>query len=130
MDAFEFAHQEFDMNKEELIKNYKQTIQPMGVYQIRNRKNGKLYIGSTKNLLGKINSHKFQLKNGLHPHREMQKEFNEIGEEGFSFDVLDRLEPREDVNYDYTEELKTLEAMWIEKLQPFGEKGYNRRRIH
>jgi hypothetical protein len=64
------------MNKEELIKNYKQTIQPMGVYQIRNRKNGKLYIGSTKNLLGKINSHKFQLKNGLHPHREMQKEFN------------------------------------------------------
>ena len=118
------------MNKEELIKNYKQTIQPMGVYQIRNRKNGKLYIGSTKNLLGKINSHKFQLKNGLHPHREMQKEFNEIGEEGFSFDVLDRLEPREDVNYDYTEELKTLEAMWIEKLQPFGEKGYNRRRIH
>jgi hypothetical protein len=56
--------------------------------------------------------------------------FNEIGEEGFSFDVLDRLEPREDVNYDYTEELKTLEAMWIEKLQPFGEKGYNRRRIH
>lgn len=113
------------MNKKELIKQYKQTIQPMGVYQIKNKRNGKLYIGSTKNLLGKINSHKFQLKNGLHPNREMQKEFKEIGEEGFSFDILDRLEPKEDLNYDYSEKLKTLEAMWIEKLQPFNEKGYN-----
>ena len=117
------------MKRKELIKQYKQTIQPMGVYQIKNRRNGKLYIGSTKNLPGKINSHKFQLKNDLHPNREMQKEFREIGEEGFSFDVLDRLEPKEDLNYDYSEELKTLEAMWIEKLQPFNEKGYNKTKI-
>jgi group I intron endonuclease len=115
-----------DMNKKELIKKYKQTIQPMGVYQIKNNRNGKLYIGSAKNLLGKINSHKFQLKNNLHTNQEIQKDFNEIGEEGFSFDILDSLEPREDLNYDYTEELKTLEAMWIEKLQPFNEKGYNK----
>ena len=54
------------MNKKELKKQYKQAIQPMGVYQIKNKKNGKIYIGSTKNLMGKINSHKFQLKNGLH----------------------------------------------------------------
>ena len=117
------------MNRKELIKQYKQTIQPMGVYQIKNKRNGKLYIGSTKNLPGKINSHKFQLKNDLHPNREMQKEFRQIGEEGFSFDVLDRLEPKEDLNYDYSEELKTLEAMWIEKLQPFNEKGYNKIKI-
>jgi group I intron endonuclease len=115
-----------DMNKKELIHKYKQSVQPMGVYQIKNKRNEKLFIGSTKNLPGKINSHRFQLKNGLHTNKEMQKEFNEIGEEGFSFDILDRLEPREDVNYDYTEELKTLEAMWIEKLQPFNEKGYNK----
>jgi len=98
----------------------------MGVYQIKNKRNGKLLIGSTKNLLGKINSHRFQLKNNLHTNKEMQKEFNEIGEEGFSFDILDHLEPREDLNYDYTEELKTLEAMWLEKLRPFNEKGYNK----
>ena len=117
------------MNRKELIKQYKQTIQPMGIYQIKNKRNGKVYIGSTKNLPGKINSHKFQLKNDLHSNREMQKEFREVGEEGFSFDILDRLEPKEDLNYDYSEELKTLEAMWIEKLQPFNEKGYNKIKI-
>ena len=30
------------MNKKEKIKLYKQTIQPMGIYQIKNMKNGKL----------------------------------------------------------------------------------------
>lgn len=37
---------------------------------------------------------------------------------------------KEDLNYDYTEELKTLEEMWIEKLQPFNEKGYNKIKNH
>jgi group I intron endonuclease len=113
------------MNKKEMINKYKQTIQPMGIYQIRNMKSGKIYIGSAKNLRGKINSNKFQLKNGLHLNKEMQKDFIEIGEEGFSFDVLDYLKPKEDLNYDYTEELKILEDMWLEKLQPYNEKGYN-----
>ena len=114
------------MNKREVIKKYKQTVQPMGIYQIRNKRNGKVYIGSTKNLSGKINSHKFQLKNGLHSNQEMQKDFKEIGEEGFSFEILDYLLPKDDLNYDYTEDLQILEEMWIEKLQPFNEKGYNK----
>jgi group I intron endonuclease len=113
------------MNKKEMINKYKQTIQPMGIYQIKNMKNGKIYIGSAKDLRGKINSNKFQLKNGLHFNKEMQKDFNEIGEESFSFDILDYLKPKEDLNYDYTEELKILEEMWLGKLQPYNEKGYN-----
>ena len=118
------------MNRKELIKQYKQTIQPMGIYQIKNDSNGKLFLGSSKNLPGKINSHKFQLKNGSHPNAEMQKEYNETGEIGFSFEILDRLKPNEDLKYDYTEELKTLEEMWMEKLQPFNEKGYHKLKSH
>ena len=117
------------MNKKELIKQYKQTTQPMGVYQIKNKRNGKLFIGSTKNIPGKLNSHKFQLGNNLHTNFEMQRDFNEIGEEGFSFDTIDLLTPREDLKYDYTEDLKILEAMWVEKLQPFDDNGYNKRQI-
>jgi len=117
------------MNKKELIRQYKQITQPMGVYQIKNKRNGKLFIGSAKNIRGKLNSHKFQFENNLHRNLEMQTDFNEIGGEGFSFDTIDLLEPKEDLNYDYTEDLKMLEAMWIEKLQPFDENGYNKRQI-
>lgn len=113
------------MNKKELINKYKQTIQPMGIYQIKNLKNGKIFLGSAKDLRGKINSNKFQLKHGSHINKEIQKDFNEIGEEGFSFEIVDYLDPKEDLKYDYTEELKILEEMWLEKLQPYNENGYN-----
>ena len=113
------------MNKKEIIKQYKETIQPMGIYQIKNMKNGKIYIESAKNLRGKINRDKFQLKNNLHLNKEMQKDFNENGEESYSFEILDYLTPKEDINHDYTEELETLKYLWLEKLQPYNEKGYN-----
>jgi group I intron endonuclease len=87
------------MDRKEKIKKYKQTIQPMGIYQIRNLNNGKIYIGSAMNLQGKINSHKFQLKNGLHLNKEMQKDFVEVGADAFSFEILDYLMPKEDLNY-------------------------------
>jgi group I intron endonuclease len=117
--------QEEIMSKKELINKYKQTIHPMGIYQIRNLINGKIFLGSAKDLHGIINSNKFQLKNGLHANKEMQKDFNEVGENAFSFDILDYLEPKQDLNFDYTEELRMLENMWLGKLQPYNEKGYN-----
>ena len=104
------------MNKKELTNKYKQTIQPMGIYQIKNIKNGKIYIGSAKDMRGIINSNKFQLKHSLHSNKELQNEFNEIGEAGFSFDILDYLKSKENLNYDYTKELKLLKDMWLEKL--------------
>lgn len=113
------------MNRKEAINEYKKTIQPMGIYQIRNMKNGRIYIGSAKDLRGRLNSNKFQLRMGSHLNKEMQKDFDEIGEEGFSFDILDYLKPKEDLNFDYTEELNILEKMWLEKINPYNEKGYN-----
>jgi group I intron endonuclease len=113
------------MNRKELINEYKQTIQPMGIYQIRNMINGKIFLGSSNDLKGIINRNKFQLKNGLHMNKEMQRDFIAVGEENFSFDILDHLKPREDMKGDYAEELQMLEEMWLEKLQPYNEKGYN-----
>ncbi len=115
------------MNRKELIDKYKQTLQPMGIFQVRNVSNGKLFIGSAKDLRGIINSNGFQLRNGLHRNKELQKDFTEIGEEGFAFEIVDSLPPGEDANCNYTAELKTLEAMWLEKLQPYDERGYNTR---
>ena len=115
------------MDKKELKNNYKQAIQPMGIYQIRNTINGRVFLGSAKDLRGIINSNKFQLKGGLHRNKELQKDFNDVGDKGFAFEIVDYLEPGEGTSCDYSTELKTLEALWLEKLQPYEERGYNTR---
>ena len=117
------------IDKNNLKKQYKQTLTPMGVFQIKNLANGKIFVGSSKNLPGKINSHRFQLKMGSHMNRALQREFTLYGEEKFSFTVLDTLESQEDPKYDYTIDLEVLEKMWIERLQPYGEQGYHERKI-
>jgi len=47
------------MNKKELKNQYKQTIQPMGVFQVKNLINGKIFLDSGFNIQGKINGCKF-----------------------------------------------------------------------
>jgi len=114
------------IDKKEIKRKYKETLPPMGIYQIRNLVNGKIFIGRSKNLHGKSNSYLFQLNHGSHMNRELQEDFNQLGEDKFIFEIIDYLEPKEGISYDYTKDLETLEELWIEKLQPFGEKGYNR----
>jgi group I intron endonuclease len=113
------------MDKKELKKKYKQTMRPMGVYQIKNLVNGKIFIGSSSDIPGKINSQKFQLSLGSHMNQELQKDYKVFGIENFSFEVLDYLEPKDVINYDYTDDLKALKEMWIEKLLTSSPKGYN-----
>ena len=115
------------IDKKEAKKNYKQTLQPMGVYQIKNLVNGKILIGNSKNLTGKFNSYKFQLNTGTHMNTDLQADYKTYGENNFAFEILDQLEPKDDPAYDYTDDLKVLEELWIDKLQPFGDKGYNRK---
>lgn len=85
--------------------------------------------GDALDLNGKLNSERFQLKNSLHMNRELQKDFNELGMEKFSFEVLDRLPAKEDPGYDYGVDLRILEEMWLEKLQPFGTEGYHKKKL-
>lgn len=116
------------MDKKELKKQYKQTLQPMGIFQIKNLVNEKIFIGSSSNIEGKLNSIKFQLEMDSYVNRELQKDFTKFGANKFIFEIIDILEPKKDPGYDYSEDLKTLEDMWLEKLKPFNEKGYNKRK--
>jgi hypothetical protein len=109
-------------------KLYKQTLRPMGIYQVKNLESGKIYIGRAIDLNGKINSEKFQLKNNMHVNKELQNDFNSAGEGKFVFEILDRLQPKEDPLHDYGNDLRTLGDIWLEKLQPFGAKGYHKKK--
>ena len=97
----------------------------MGVFQIRNLATGKVFIGSTLNLAGIFNRHNFQLKAGNHPNKKLQRDWNEFGADNFAFEVLEEVFPRENPDYDYKSDLEFLENLWIEKLRPYADKGYN-----
>jgi hypothetical protein len=101
----------------------------MGVFLIRNMVNEKVFVGVGLDLLGIINSHKFQLKMGVHRNKRLQSDWNKLGGESFAFEILDQLEPREDAGDDGRQDLAFLEELWLEKLQPFGERGYNKQKL-
>ena len=115
------------MDRKTLIREYKETARPMGVYCVRNSTNGKILIGAANDLPARLNRHQAQLKMGLHPVKALQRDWNELGAEAFVFEVLDTLEPRDTPGYNPHEDLAELEAIWIEKLQPFEERGYHER---
>ena len=110
----------------ELKNEYKQTKRPMGVYQIRNQVNGKVFIGRSLDLPGILNRHKFELTMGSHRNKALQGEWREFGAEKFLFEILDELKPaREGPHHDDQEDLAALEALWLDKLLPYGDRGYN-----
>jgi len=118
-------NQEADMDRRKLLKQAYKEIKPQaGVYQIRNTINQKVFVTSTANLKT-INGRKISLETGTHMNKKLQAEVNEYGIDAFTFEVLEVLDLKEDGRQDIKDELKKLEEKWINKLQPFGEKGYN-----
>ncbi len=112
------------MDRREIIRNYKGTPRPAGVYRVRNTVNGRSVVGSSPNLPGILNRQRFQLERGSHPDRELQKDWNELGSEEFTFETLDQLEPSSEAGYDPSEDLRVLLQMWREKLKASGELLY------
>ncbi|HEX4966238.1 MAG TPA: GIY-YIG nuclease family protein [Thermoanaerobaculia bacterium] len=113
------------MDKKALTREYKESWRPMGVYQVRNTVNGKLLVGASVDLPAILNRHRAELRMGGHRNRELQKDWAELGPEAFEFEILDTLTPPERPDYDPKEDLRVLESLWLDKLSPFGERGYN-----
>ncbi len=115
------------MDKKALIREYKETPRPMGVFQVRNTVNGKVFIGTSVNLPAMLNRQQSQLRFGGHPNKQLQKDWAEFGPEAFEFEVLDTLPPPARPDYDPSNDLRALEELWLDKLSPFDERGYNAR---
>ena len=113
------------IDKKKLKQEYKNIIHPKGIFAIRNTKNGKTFLGSTLNLHGVLEKNKFILDMDSHKNTRLQKDWKEYGREAFSFEILQALELSKDPEYNYDEDLKILELIWIEKFRPFSEKCYN-----
>jgi hypothetical protein len=108
-----------------LKQEYKEMKTEAGVYQIRNTANGKVLVVSTPNLKT-MEGKRFQLKMGSHKNPKLQAEWKQFGEDAFVFEVLGVADEKIDGAFARQEELKKLEERWLEKLQPYGDRGYNR----
>lgn len=49
-----------------------------GVYEIRNKDNGRIYIGQSRNIVSRIDRHKRDLIQGNHKSKLLQSDFNTI----------------------------------------------------
>ncbi|NPC69224.1 GIY-YIG nuclease family protein [Corallococcus exiguus] len=112
--------------RSERKRAYKEAEVPMGIYAIRCHANGKLFVGHALNLSAMFNRIRFEFAQRIHRVPELQADWERHGEAAFSFEVLDKLPPREEPGGPPpVEELKVLEEMWLERLKPYGDAGYN-----
>lgn len=111
--------------RKEATREYKERTRPAGVFMVKNHANGKVLLGSSLNLEGPLNAHRFMLKIGQHRNADLQRDWDELGADSFTFEILETVEPSDDPGFDVGDELTLLEQIWLEKLQPFGDRGYN-----
>jgi hypothetical protein len=110
--------------RSELKRLAKEIKTEAGIYQIRNTRNGKLFVESTRNLKT-VNGKLFALETGGFPDRVLQQEWNEFGKDAFVAEVLEVLEKPAEGYFDEADALEKLRAKWLEQLKPYGERGYH-----
>jgi len=113
------------LRRRELMEAYKQIKVYMGVYRIKNAANGKVLIGTSSNLKNRWLTLKMQLESNRHQNSGLQMDWNEYGADNFIYDVVDQKECKDGININW--ELEKMEKEWLEKLQPYDGKGYNRK---
>lgn len=92
----------------------------MGIYQIRNLVNGKVYVGSSYNVASRWVEHQHDLRKNEHRNQRLQNSFNKYGEDNFVYEVLEIIESN-----DKEEQFKR-EQYWINAKDSCNKKkGYN-----
>ena len=117
-----------DSDRKALKRQYLESHRPAGVFRVRNRVDDRSYVASSVNLPASFNKLRMQLDTGsflMLP--ELQRDWKRLGGDAFDFEVLEELEPPDAPEWDPREDLAALEALWLEQLEPWGERGYNRK---
>ena len=87
-----------------------------GIYQIKNIKNGKSYIGSAVNLQSRISKHKWELNKNIHHSNKLQRSWNRHGKQYFIFCLVEIVPD--------TANLIKAEQFWIDLCDSYHD-GYN-----
>jgi len=96
-----------------------------GVYAIRNRATGRVYVSGDLNVEAALEYDRLALQRKQHRNAALQSEWNWYGEERFSFDVVATIEPR--FHHNFRGKLAQLVDLSREELNAYGDSGYNAR---
>ncbi len=61
-----------------------------GVYAIRNKTNGKVYVGSSKKIEYRFTTHRRELRRGVHSNSHLQNAWLRYGEDSFVLEILEQ----------------------------------------
>jgi len=89
-----------------------------GIYMIKNKVNGKIYIGRSVNIYKRWSTHKNELKKHRHCNDYLQKAWNKYKEENFELLVIKQTS-------DKIAELIKEEQRFLDLYKPFKKNGYN-----
>jgi group I intron endonuclease len=86
-----------------------------GIYEIRNRENDKIYIGSSNNITKRWEQHICNLTYKIHHSYKLQQDWNKYGFDNFEFRIIELVKDKKD--------LLKIEQKWIDALDI--EESYN-----
>jgi hypothetical protein len=89
---------------------FKKKIPQSGIYCIENTKNGKIYIGSSKNMYQRLHVHRIYLNNKVHQNQKLQNSWNKHTENSFICYSLEMCSHND---------LTKKEQYWIDLLSPW-----------
>ena len=87
-----------------------------GIYKITNTDNGKIYIGSSKDVEKRWWIHQNKLKNNKHCNLYLQRSYNKHGKSTFKFEILEECSKKT---------LLEREQYYLDTMRPFRKNGYN-----
>ena len=103
------------LNRKQAIREYKERVVPRGIFAIKCTPTGRAWVDSSPNLGVARNRIWFGLRLGNHPNRALQEEWNQQGEDAFTYEVLETLEP-ETPALNLADTLKVKKRDWVARL--------------
>jgi hypothetical protein len=111
--------------KKEIRDEYKSMKFRVGIFQIKNIKDDRIFLKATSDLDRAFNSDLFQLKAGMHSNQQLQRDWNNLGTENFEFKIFDELKIKDtEAPTDINQELNELLEMHLTELKSNGQHLY------
>ncbi|MBU1376561.1 MAG: GIY-YIG nuclease family protein [Alphaproteobacteria bacterium] len=103
-------------SRREAIREYKEKKTQSGVYAVRCAATAEVWVAASRNIDAQQNSLWFGLRSGGHPNKGLQATWATHGQDGLSYEVLERVEAGELTPLGLADLVKTRERHWLAAL--------------